>query len=117
MTRRGARIAAVYATLAVLLGACAQAELVTHAAKEIARITTPSDNLGTYKVGDPYQIQGVWYYPAEDPEYSEVGNRLVVRRGVPRQTHGQRRDLRHERADRGAPHPADADRGAGDQHR
>ena len=73
MTRRGARIAAVYATLAVLLGACAKAEFVTHAAKEIARITTPSDNLGTYKVGDPYQIQGVWYYPAEDPEYSEVG--------------------------------------------
>ncbi|MBC8337557.1 MAG: septal ring lytic transglycosylase RlpA family protein [Rhodospirillales bacterium] len=26
-----------------------------------------------YKVGDPYQIQGVWYYPAEDYDYEETG--------------------------------------------
>lgn len=40
----------------------------------------PSDNRlpkgeqgGTYKIGDPYKIAGVWYYPKEDPAYSEVG--------------------------------------------
>lgn len=28
---------------------------------------------GYYKVGTPYQIKGVWYYPKEDPEYDETG--------------------------------------------
>lgn len=28
---------------------------------------------GTYKVGTPYQIDGVWYYPKEDPFYDETG--------------------------------------------
>lgn len=28
---------------------------------------------GTYKVGEPYQIAGVWYYPREEPEYDETG--------------------------------------------
>ncbi len=26
-----------------------------------------------YKVGDPYQINGIWYYPAEDWSYDETG--------------------------------------------
>ena len=28
---------------------------------------------GIYKVGNPYQINGVWYYPKEDPNYDETG--------------------------------------------
>jgi rare lipoprotein A len=28
---------------------------------------------GTYKVGTPYQIDGVWYYPGEDWNYDETG--------------------------------------------
>jgi rare lipoprotein A len=28
---------------------------------------------GMYKVGNPYQIAGVWYYPKEDPFYDETG--------------------------------------------
>lgn len=28
---------------------------------------------GKYKVGTPYQIGGVWYYPKEDPFYDEAG--------------------------------------------
>jgi len=28
---------------------------------------------GVYKVGKPYQINGVWYYPAEDYNYDESG--------------------------------------------
>jgi rare lipoprotein A len=28
---------------------------------------------GIYKVGSPYQIGGVWYYPAEDLNYDETG--------------------------------------------
>jgi rare lipoprotein A len=28
---------------------------------------------GVYKVGNPYQIDGVWYYPREQPDYDETG--------------------------------------------
>ena len=28
---------------------------------------------GVYKVGNPYQIMGRWYYPKEDYSYSEIG--------------------------------------------
>jgi len=36
-------------------------------------IPAPPANHGTYKVGQPYQIQGTWYYPKEDPTYDETG--------------------------------------------
>ncbi|MEQ1868252.1 MAG: septal ring lytic transglycosylase RlpA family protein, partial [Micropepsaceae bacterium] len=32
-----------------------------------------SHQAGNYKVGTPYQIAGVWYYPKEDPFYDETG--------------------------------------------
>jgi rare lipoprotein A len=28
---------------------------------------------GVYKVGKPYQVDGVWYYPSEDPDYDQKG--------------------------------------------
>ncbi|MBB4630551.1 septal ring lytic transglycosylase RlpA family protein [Sphingosinicella soli] len=28
---------------------------------------------GAYKVGNPYQIAGKWYYPSDDPHYQESG--------------------------------------------
>jgi peptidoglycan lytic transglycosylase len=28
---------------------------------------------GSYRVGSPYSINGVWYYPAENPSYNAVG--------------------------------------------
>lgn len=34
---------------------------------------SPRPGGGTYKVGTPYQIGGVWYYPKEDPFYTETG--------------------------------------------
>lgn len=33
----------------------------------------PSGTVGGYKIGQPYQINGVWYYPAEDFNYDETG--------------------------------------------
>src|ERR1700742_2690843 len=30
-------------------------------------------NAGVYKVGNPYQIDNVWYYPHEQPDYDETG--------------------------------------------
>lgn len=62
-----------FGLLAFTLSACAEIQLFTHATKEIARTTNPADVMGTYKVGDPYQIAGVWYTPAEDPDYVETG--------------------------------------------
>ena len=58
---------------ALFLGGCAETTLVTYAAKEWIRGSDPLDQKGTYKVGNPYQIEGVWYYPAEDPDYGETG--------------------------------------------
>ena len=76
--------------LLVAATACTPTRLVVHAAKEAIRITEgnkteaeaatrpqraaviPSTQ-GTYKVGDPYEIDGVWYYPKEDPDYLQTG--------------------------------------------
>jgi rare lipoprotein A len=30
-------------------------------------------NAGIYKIGQPYQIEGTWYYPREQPDYDETG--------------------------------------------
>ena len=69
--------------------ACAPTRLVVHAAKEAIRIsegdrtgaeteaaTAPQGaaaDQGTYKVGNPYRIDGIWYYPKEDPDYRQTG--------------------------------------------
>jgi rare lipoprotein A len=37
-----------------------------------SEVPRPSGPLG-YKIGQPYQINGVWYYPAEDFNYDETG--------------------------------------------
>jgi rare lipoprotein A len=34
---------------------------------------TPGAGLGIYKVGKPYQVDGIWYYPHEDLSYDETG--------------------------------------------
>jgi rare lipoprotein A len=33
----------------------------------------PGGGKGVYKIGSPYQVDGVWYYPAEDFNYDETG--------------------------------------------
>ena len=30
-------------------------------------------SVGVYKIGEPYQIDNVWYYPREQPDYDETG--------------------------------------------
>lgn len=39
-----------------------------------SQIYTINSKGGVYKVGNPYQIFGTWYYPKEDYKYSEVGH-------------------------------------------
>ena len=55
------------------LGACAEIQLAAFSAKEIAAHTDTPVNQGEFKVGDPYEINGAWYYPAFAPGYDEVG--------------------------------------------
>jgi rare lipoprotein A len=43
------------------------AELVEEV-EELSPKSTPR-----YKVGDPYEVAGVWYYPRVDPDYDETG--------------------------------------------
>ncbi|MCE2510529.1 MAG: septal ring lytic transglycosylase RlpA family protein [Alphaproteobacteria bacterium] len=55
--------------VAVALTACAETEFVLHTAKHLG----DSKPTPIYKVGDPYQIDGVWYRPAIDYSYVETG--------------------------------------------
>lgn len=72
LNRSLARMAVGFALLA--LGACAQTELAIHAAKTIGGTPGTDDTAGgRYKVGDPYQVGGVWYFPKADYAYEETG--------------------------------------------
>lgn len=60
-----------------LLGtiSCAQAELASYTFK---RMQAPApgavtSGAGSYKIGDPYQVGGVWYYPKVEYDYRETG--------------------------------------------
>lgn len=51
--------------LALALAACSS--------KPPSTARSPDDGRGSYKVGKPYTVDGVTYYPAEDMTYSETG--------------------------------------------
>lgn len=62
------------------LGACAEAELLIHATKQLDRDDTPKTTHDRgepvpagYKVGRAYEVAGVWYYPYHDPKYDKTG--------------------------------------------
>lgn len=58
----------------LLLQGCNGLQLMSHAAKTVGERTgATSSPKGYYKVGEPYQINGVWYYPKVDYEYDETG--------------------------------------------
>lgn len=66
---------------AVLVTGCAEIQFLSHAAKEVAPqpVSVPrqtsdgAPNGSHYKIGKPYQIKGVWYYPQADYDYVEEG--------------------------------------------
>jgi peptidoglycan lytic transglycosylase len=59
----------------ILLSSFAIAALALAACSTATRGPTTAGpaHAPVYKVGDPYQINGVWYYPAEDWSYDETG--------------------------------------------
>jgi len=50
----------------------AVAGLATACASPQPTVSLPP-SAGVYKVGNPYQIDGTWYYPHEQPDYDETG--------------------------------------------
>ena len=61
--------------VAVFLSACAETQFIAQTVKQVTKKTEEKKRtqFGRYKIGKPYQIKGVWYYPAEDFEYVETG--------------------------------------------
>jgi rare lipoprotein A len=55
-----------FAAVSVLAAGCA-----THPSGPSGVSLPPS--AGVYKIGNPYQIAGTWYYPHEQPDYDETG--------------------------------------------
>jgi len=63
------------------LGGCAETKIATYAAKQVTRTVAPpsppspalDETEGQYKIGEPYEIAGVWYYPKEEPDYDRTG--------------------------------------------
>src|SRR5438046_1234204 len=71
--RGAAATGAAMLAAALLLGGCAETKLAATAAKAVMADKPQPTQRGIYKIGDPYQIGGVWYYPAEDYRYDETG--------------------------------------------
>lgn len=59
----------------LFLCACAETELAGHMVKSMVEDSPPASSTvgGVYKIGKPYQVAGVWYYPREDFDYDETG--------------------------------------------
>jgi len=67
------RIGAALGALMILLSGCAETQFLIHTAKRVSRTDDAAPAAGRYKVGNPYQIDGIWYHPTEDYEYDETG--------------------------------------------
>jgi rare lipoprotein A len=66
--RRFAPLSALV-VLALVLAACSG----TRRSSSTGTAVGDTRSQGLYKVGKPYQIEGTWYYPAEDWNYNETG--------------------------------------------
>ncbi len=54
------------ALLGLALGACADKQAAN-------RTTEGAHGMGDYKIGRPYNVKGIWYYPRVDYDYRETG--------------------------------------------
>lgn len=67
MLHNARRILAV-AVPAVLAAACSSPQRE----ESIPTVSIPP-TAGIYKIGNPYEVDGTWYYPREEPDYDETG--------------------------------------------
>lgn len=84
---RGALGLALMVMAAMLLGACAETQFIAQTVKKVSKKSVEKEkkakvkgtgvvketSIGHYKIGKPYQIKGVWYYPKENFDYDETG--------------------------------------------
>src|SRR4051812_18331230 len=64
---------ATFAATAVAVAACSSAPPPPPPRPVEDHTVQVPPNAGVYKVGQPYQIDNVWYYPREQPDYDETG--------------------------------------------
>ena len=58
----------------LLLSSCAETQLIVHTAKKLTKSKpSPVKAKGKYKIGNPYQIKVIWYYPKVDYGYNRTG--------------------------------------------
>lgn len=75
-----AKLIALLGLASAMLVGCAEAELGAQLAKSVAGTTAgeradghPDGRGGYFKVGNPYKIDGDWYYPKDDTSYDSTG--------------------------------------------
>jgi peptidoglycan lytic transglycosylase len=61
----------MFVCLGLAVGGCATEQNLPQ--PEASHTVTVPPAAGVYKVGKPYQIDNVWYYPHEQPNYDETG--------------------------------------------
>ena len=59
----------LYLLILFTLSSCSETTFLVNSAKRIGSWGDGS----TYKIGNPYKINGKWYYPAVDYQYDEIG--------------------------------------------
>ena len=69
-TRRWAADAAALTLAGLTLAACASGPRPALGPGEGGQ---PTSRYTGYKVGRPYQVHGIWYYPKDQPDYDEIG--------------------------------------------
>jgi len=67
----GRHVLPILLASAALLAGCTESKLVVDQAKVISNLGQGKP--APYKIGKPYQVNGVWYYPKADYKYSETG--------------------------------------------
>ncbi len=72
MIAKAGRTWGVALAMVLFLASCAETQFLISTAKRVGRSGDDASQ-SSYKIGNPYQIGGIWYYPAEDYEYDETG--------------------------------------------
>ncbi len=72
MKKSNLKLYAVLLTITMVLTACTYGRMDLGNGK-YSQAAAIKGQGGSYKVGNPYEIMGTWYYPKEDYNYSEVG--------------------------------------------
>lgn len=63
----------LFLSTTLALTACTDNSQVFSSAVTGAPKAASANSAGYYKIGNPYQVAGLWYYPKEDYNYKEIG--------------------------------------------